>query len=91
MVIIKQQNNNNMTYQECQQLEGDIVTLSVLIDILGEGATDAPYQIETYGCVSNDEGTANFFIEVVEYKDCWYSSSKLGLDSLLKITEVESI
>jgi hypothetical protein len=80
-----------MTYQECTQLEGDIVTLSNLIDILGEEVTDAPYQIETYGCVSNQADNANFFIEVVEYKDCWYSSSKLGLDSLLKITAVESI
>jgi hypothetical protein len=41
--------------------------------------------------VSNQADNANFFIEVVEYKDCWYSSSKLGLDSLLKITAVESI
>jgi hypothetical protein len=80
-----------MTYQECTQLEGDIVTLSNLMDILGEEVTDAPYLIETYGCVSNQADNANFFIEVVEYKDCWYSSSKLGLDSLLKITAVESI
>jgi hypothetical protein len=80
-----------MDYLECKKLEGDIVTLDALMDILGEEVTDAPYLIETYGCVSNKEDTANFVIEVVEYKDCWYSSSKLGLDSLLKITAVESI
>ncbi len=73
-----------MNYLELKELEGQTLTVSNLMDVTGDIA-DTIELIQDYGCVANKRDDANVFVEVLD------ASKELSLDSLVKITEVDSI
>ena len=88
MVIIKQQNNNIMTYQELRLLENDTISFQDLIYILQPDNLNVK-KVVWHEFLCSEFVKVNFeIVRAIEDEDTGFY---VGPKSVLRITEVENI